>query len=149
MFAIGALLSIQPYCFGADSEDSGKIYELVEQSANTTNVASNSYNKILGNYRTDLSRKIKRCWFPPKDGRGGVLRFTLNRSGEVSNLSLRFSSGITASDEAVLNAVRLAMPFKAVPPELPAPLEVELELRSYTSQPPKGKPDGMILRSRR
>lgn len=146
IFAVGASdIVFSPSC-NAESDLLRKSYELVEHA--TANGSIDSYSEILGNYRKYLSRKIRRCWFPPKDGRGGVVRFVLERDGEVSNLSLCIGSGMAASDESVLKAVRLAQPFKIIPPELPAPLEVELDLHCYGSQLPDYNSPGLILRMR-
>lgn len=146
IFVLGASNIVLCPCCGAESDLSRKSYELVEHA--TANGSIDSYSEILGNYRKYLSRKIKRCWFPPKDGGGGVVRFVLERDGEVSNLSLCISSGMAAGDESVLKAVRLAQPFKIIPQELPAPLEVELDLHYYGSQLPDYKSPGLILRTR-
>jgi TonB family protein len=77
-----------------------------------------------------------------------VVRFYLNRKGEVSGLGLSVSSGDKFSDEAALNAVKHAQPFSAIPKELPAPLEAEFNFKIYDDRDSLQKPPGLTLRAR-
>jgi TonB family protein len=71
-------------------------------------------------YISDLQRRIKRAWFPPKgyeSKRIGVA-FTIHRGGELSNLRLDHSSGVAVADQACLKAVENAAPFRPLPPDI-------------------------------
>jgi periplasmic protein TonB len=65
----------------------------------------------------ELQRRVKRNWIPPEQGnsRRSVLRFSISRNGEVSNLRIGKSSGNPDSDAAAMDAVRRAAPFRALP----------------------------------
>jgi TonB family protein len=44
-----------------------------------------------------------------------VLNFTVNRSGQLSNLQLAQTSGFSVTDKAALNAIQRAAPFAPLP----------------------------------
>lgn len=133
-----------PGC-GAEGDKASMSCELEDRSTDSRPAQSDRYSKSLRGYKCDLDHRIKRCWFPPKDGKPAVVRFNLSRKGEASNLVLLMSSGERFSDEAALNAVKLAQPFKAIPKELPAPLEAEFNFRLYSNS--GQKPPGLTLRA--
>lgn len=135
-------------CCGAESDDSKTHNKLVEHPAASIGAPIDKYSEALRDYKRDLNRKIKRSWLPPKDGRHAVVRFSLNRNGEVGNLAISVSSGCMASDQSALNAVKLAQPFRAIPIELPAPLDAEFDFHSYVNEYSRQKPSGVSLRSR-
>jgi len=65
----------------------------------------------------DLQRRIKRAWLPPKEHESDrvVLVFRVHRGGEVSDLKIQKSSGVGVSDQAALDAVQHAAPFRPLP----------------------------------
>ena len=71
----------------------------------------------FGPYMAELQRRVKRNWIPPEQGnsRRSVLRFSISRNGEVSNLRVGKSSGNPDSDAAAMDAVRRAAPFRTLP----------------------------------
>ncbi|MFN8550690.1 MAG: TonB family protein [Candidatus Obscuribacterales bacterium] len=71
----------------------------------------------FGPYMADLQRRVKREWFPPKGNERKRVRveFTVDRSGAVSNVVIKDSSGLPEADQAALKAVKSAAPFKALP----------------------------------
>ncbi|MBW4646634.1 MAG: TonB family protein, partial [Goleter apudmare HA4340-LM2] len=71
----------------------------------------------LGPYLKELQRKVKQQWLPTltQSSRRSVLHFTIQRSGQVSNLQISQSSGFIVTDEAALSAVKRAAPFLPLP----------------------------------
>ncbi len=72
----------------------------------------------FGPYMSDLQRRIKRAWFPPKgnESKRVVVVFKVHRGGELTNLKLDKSSGVAVADAAALKAVENAAPFRPLPP---------------------------------
>jgi TonB family protein len=68
-------------------------------------------------YMADLERRIRRAWVPPRlpYSKQVVLIFSISTSGELSNLRLSKSSGVSEVDEAALKAVQNAAPFRQLP----------------------------------
>jgi TonB family protein len=71
----------------------------------------------FGPYMADLQRRIKRQWFPPKgnESKRVVVVFKVHRDGQLSNLRLVTSSGVSIADKAALSAVENAAPFRQLP----------------------------------
>jgi TonB family protein len=136
-----------PSC-GAEGDKANVSCELEVSSTDSRPVQSAGDSEVLRAYRRGISHRIKRCWYPPKDGRHAVVRFSLSRNGEVSGLGLSVSSGDKFSDEAALNAVRHAQPFRAIPKELPAPLEAEFNFKIYDDRNFPQMAPGLTLRAR-
>ncbi|MBA4073500.1 MAG: hypothetical protein C0508_00580 [Cyanobacteria bacterium PR.023] len=78
-------------------------------------------------YMAELQRRIKRVWFPPKIARSKRVQviFKVHRNGEMTNLRLANSSGLTAADEAALKAIEAAAPFHPLPAGAPADVDIE------------------------
>ncbi len=81
----------------------------------------------FGPYMAELQRRIKRVWFPPKIARSKRVQviFKVHRNGEMTNLRLANSSGLTAADEAALKAIEAAAPFHPLPAGAPADVDIE------------------------
>jgi TonB family protein len=81
----------------------------------------------FGPYMAELQRRIKRAWFPPKDARSKRVKviFKVHRNGEITNLRLANSSGLTAADEAALKAIQTAAPFHPLPAGAPVDVDIE------------------------
>lgn len=81
----------------------------------------------FGPYMADLQRRTKRAWFPPKgeEQKRVVVVFNLGANGELIELRLDHSSGSAAADEAALNAVRHAAPFRPLPEGAKAPVGIQ------------------------
>jgi TonB family protein len=78
-------------------------------------------------YMAELQRRIKRVWFPPKIARSKRVQviFKVHRNGEMTNLRLANSSGLTAADEAALKAIEAAAPFHPLPAGAPTDVDIE------------------------
>ena len=78
-------------------------------------------------YMKYLQEQILRQWNPPKgyEEKRVVLNFELRKDGSISNIRLHRSSGVTIVDEATLNAVKGASPFKPAPSELGDSSEIQ------------------------
>jgi len=135
-------------CCSAEGDKANVGCELEVRSIDSRPVQSAGDSEVLRGYKRGISHRIMRCWYPPKDGRHPVVRFSLNRNGEVSNLGLSVSSGDKASDEAALNAVKHAQPFRAIPRGLPAPLEAEFNFKIYDDRNLLQKAPGLTLCAR-
>ena len=70
-----------------------------------------------GPYLSDLQRRIKRAWFPPKGGESKRIKvgFEVHRGGEIAKLSVIDSSGDAVADQSALKAVENASPFRPLP----------------------------------
>lgn len=81
----------------------------------------------FGPYMADLQRRIKKCWFPPKgnETKRVVVVFKIHRSGELSHLLIEKSSGVAVADQAALEAVKRAVPFRALPTGAPDNIDIE------------------------
>ncbi|MBW4688962.1 MAG: TonB C-terminal domain-containing protein [Komarekiella atlantica HA4396-MV6] len=71
----------------------------------------------LGPYLKELQRQVRQQWIPEltQSSRRSVLHFTVNRSGQVSNLRIARTSGFGVTDEAAVSAVKRAAPFIPLP----------------------------------
>ena len=73
----------------------------------------------FGPYMIELQRKIKRRWNPPRgnESKRVVLLFKVKRDGSLISLKMFKSSGVQEADQAAIDAVKLAAPFRPLPPE--------------------------------
>jgi TonB family protein len=73
----------------------------------------------FGPYMRELTRKIKMNWDPPKgnESKRVVLLFKIAKDGRLLSCSVYKSSGLQNADNAAINAVKLAAPFRPLPPE--------------------------------
>jgi TonB family protein len=72
-----------------------------------------------GPYMSELQRKIKRNWTPPRgnESKRVMLLFKISRDGRIISLRVKQSSGNSEADNAAKAAVELSAPFKPLPPE--------------------------------
>jgi TonB family protein len=75
----------------------------------------------------DLQRHIKRCWYPPHQMETKRVKviFTVTTTGEMRNLRLLQSSGLTIADKAALKAAEDAAPFRHLPEHAPVSVDIE------------------------
>jgi len=73
----------------------------------------------FGPYMRELTRRIKMNWDPPKgnESKRVVLLFKIAKDGRLLSCSVFKSSGLQNADQAAINAVKLAAPFRPLPPE--------------------------------
>lgn len=73
----------------------------------------------FGPYMKELQRRIKMNWDPPKgnESKRVVLLFKIAKDGRLLSCSVFKSSGLPNADNAAINAVKLAAPFRPLPPE--------------------------------
>lgn len=73
----------------------------------------------FGPWMSALKRKIKMNWHPPKgeESRQVILAFKVAKDGRLLTCSVLKSSGLKAADDAAIQAVKAAAPFKPLPPE--------------------------------
>lgn len=73
----------------------------------------------FGPYMKELTRRIKMNWDPPKgnESKRVVLLFKIAKDGRLLSCSVFKSSGLQNADNAAINAVKLAAPFRPLPPE--------------------------------
>ncbi len=85
-------------------------------------------------YLSDVKRRIKRAWFPPKHNEGAIVTvtFTVHGNGTISKVKLKKSSGRGICDQAALKAIENAAPFRPLPGEFPSKvIEVEMGEMEY------------------
>jgi TonB family protein len=80
-----------------------------------------------GPYMSDLQRRIKRAWFPPRgnETKRVKVRFKVHSNGTMDSLKIYKSSGVPVADAAALKAVENAVPFKALPSAAPENVDIE------------------------
>ncbi|WP_341526325.1 TonB family protein [Nostoc sp. UHCC 0302] len=71
----------------------------------------------ITSYLNQLQQRVKQQWLPgiSQSSRRTVLDFTVNRSGQVSNLQIAQTSGFSVTDKGALNAIQRAAPFAPLP----------------------------------
>jgi TonB family protein len=71
----------------------------------------------LTSYLNKLKQRVQQQWLPgmSQSNRRTVLNFTINRSGQVSNLNIVQTSGFNVTDQVALNAIQRAAPFAPLP----------------------------------
>jgi len=80
----------------------------------------------LSDYVSQMEKKIRKSWFPPKgeETKKIILKFKISSQGAVSSVRLKASSGIMIADEAAMTAVKTASPFAPLPKGAPDPVEI-------------------------
>ncbi len=85
-------------------------------------------------YMLDVSRRIKRAWFPPRGNENHLITvsFRVRNNGEMTDLRIQKSSGIPIADQAALKAVSNASPFRPLPPGCPesVPIDFRFDYKS-------------------
>ncbi len=77
----------------------------------------------FGPYMRELQRRIKRRWNPPRgnESKRVVLLFKVSKDGRLLSLKIHTNSGNQESNNAALQAVKEAAPFRPLPPEYRKP----------------------------
>jgi len=83
----------------------------------------NSNDPNLGPYLQHIRERILKVWRYPKNAQPGLhgkvaLLFTVERDGSVSKMKIMSSSGYLVLDEGVLEAMKRAVPFYPIPPNI-------------------------------
>ncbi|MEH2044795.1 MAG: TonB family protein [Nostoc sp.] len=83
----------------------------------TSGIDASSQDIDMTSYLNQLQQQVKQQWLPEvsQSSRRTVLNFTINRSGQLSNLQLAQTSGFSVTDQAALNAIQRAAPFAPLP----------------------------------
>jgi TonB family protein len=87
-------------------------------SLQSNGLAPNTSNRTdFDPYMSDLQRRIKAAWLPPRDYKSErvEVQFKVDQSGEVVDEKISKSSGIAAADKAALEAIVDAAPFPPPP----------------------------------
>ncbi|WP_322646005.1 TonB family protein [Nostoc sp. ChiVER01] len=87
----------------------------------TSGIDARSQDVDLTAYLNQLKQRVRQQWLPgmSQSNRRTVLNFTINRSGQVSNLNIAQTSGFSVTDEIALNAIQRSAPFAPLPTEYP------------------------------
>lgn len=71
-------------------------------------------------YLENIHAKISSCWTDPQmsiDKKySAIISFTILKTGEVINISVKESSGVAGFDQSGIKAIELAKPFPQLPP---------------------------------
>lgn len=83
----------------------------------TSGIDARSQDIDLTAYLNKLKQRVQQRWLPgmSQSNRRTVLNFTINRSGQVSNLNIVQTSGFSVTDEVAFNAIQQAAPFAPLP----------------------------------
>jgi TonB family protein len=81
----------------------------------------------FGAYMSELQRRIRRNWYPPKDGSSKriVVTFKISANGDVSMLRIQTSSGTGICDQAALKAIEDSSPLPHLPPHAPPDVDIQ------------------------
>ena len=81
----------------------------------------------FGPYMADLQRRIKRQWFPPRGKETLRVRtiFKIDSDGAISKLQIDEGSGSKQADDAALEAVQNAAPFRPLPAGAPQVVDIQ------------------------
>lgn len=81
----------------------------------------------FGPYMSSLQRKIKLTWRPPRGTETNriVVNFSIDRRGNLVDVSMANPSGVPIADQAAITAVRKAAPFKPLPASFPDVVDIE------------------------
>lgn len=98
----------------------------------------------FGPFMSDLERRIKRNWNPPRNSRSKrvVVKMYVSKDGRLTRLNIMKTSGDDIADDAALNAVRASAPFKPFPPEVREevlPIEFTFDYNVFNPQASKDK----------
>ena len=87
----------------------------------TSGIDARSQDIDLTSYLKKLQQCVQQEWLPglSDSDRRTVLNFTINRSGQVSNLNIAQTSGFSLTDEVALNAIQRSAPFAPLPTGYP------------------------------
>ncbi|WP_143842178.1 TonB family protein, partial [Nostoc sp. 106C] len=87
----------------------------------TSGIDAQSQDIDITSYLNQLQQRVKQQWLPglSQSSRRTVLNFSVNRSGQLSNLQLAQTSGFSVTDQAALNAIQRAAPFAPLPTGYP------------------------------
>lgn len=87
----------------------------------TSGIDARTQDIDLTSYLNKLKQRVRQQWLPgmSQSNRRTVLNFTINRSGQVSNLNIAQTSGFSVTDEVALNAIQRAAPFAPLPTGYP------------------------------
>ncbi|MBX9725063.1 MAG: TonB family protein [Candidatus Obscuribacterales bacterium] len=88
---------------------------ITQLSPHGTHSSAQKYD--FSGYLTEVQRRLRRTWFPPKDGGVCTIKFQIQGNGSVEAISVIRSSGTTSTDESAIEAVRKAAPFPAFSPQ--------------------------------
>lgn len=77
----------------------------------------NKLNKYFNSYIKRINKIIKLNWEPPYPtiGTSTIVRYTLNKKGEISNIKIVKSSGILQNDESAVKAIKISSPLPPLP----------------------------------
>ena len=111
--------SIVNNSFPSKTNSTPTSYSTPNYSSSGTNNVSNITEPDFGPYMKELQRRIKMNWSPPKgnESKRVVVLFSVSRDGSLLKVKVYKSSGVPASDQAAIQAVKLTAPFKVLPPE--------------------------------
>jgi TonB family protein len=110
-------------------EGPGSNAKVLGQGAGST-VDLDGLDRRLSDYRRGVTSKIHPLWkdaFPKwaaYEGRQGraIVHFVIQADGSITDVSVARESGIAEFDANVMNAVRRAAPFPAIPAKVGAPM---------------------------
>jgi TonB family protein len=110
---------------GGASQWQGKSADPISTTEAAEEAFKNSVSSRL--YMEDVSKRIKRAWFPPKGNESKRVKvaFHVARDGQASNLHIILSSGLPEADAAALKAVENASPLRPLPADAPDDVNIE------------------------
>ena len=115
-----------------------EIADLIKKGAkigSTTSIPADAASQALGAYSNHVRDRLYAAWNQPESlknlpGLVATVQITVQQDGRVGNGKILKSSGNSAMDSSVLDAVRTVKALRALPPGVKGPvtLEVEFEL---------------------
>jgi len=81
----------------------------------------------FGPYRSDMQRRIKKCWWPPTlpAVAQSIVTFRVSKDGRLNSLNLKTSSGDLSFDKSCLRAVQNST-FRVFPTDAPDDMDFQM-----------------------
>lgn len=79
--------------------------------------ANSNQNIDWNGYMSNVERRVKSNWIPPKGSGGKIVKtvFKISKNGELLEYKVTQSSGFESLDKSAIDAIRLTAPFQALP----------------------------------
>lgn len=106
------------------------------------------YNLNWNEYMEELQRSVKQKWMPPKSKKSNhaTVRFSVDSNGKLSDLVISKSTGNLLADQAALDAVRKAAPFKPLLDGAEESVDVEFTLDYNVHKNSNADTSGAVIR---
>lgn len=144
LITILVLLSLSALCSAEDPAQSVPRCDISRLPLTTVEATSDTQGVDFGPYARSMVATIRQNWYarippaamPPHSKRGCVVvEFEIVKSGAISSVRYKLSSGDISLDQAVFNAISAASPLRALPAEFRGPSVTYRFTFKYNGEP--------------